>query len=163
MINLTATAKPAYYALSKRGSTGPDVALIQTWLNGIRTRYPSIRSLTVDGKYGANTEAAVREFQRIAELAVDGKVGVNTWNALYANHSYIVNPGERYPGISIRSGNKGATVKSMQQQLTAKGYGTAADGIHGANTTTAVKAFQRANGLTQDGIVGSKTWAKLYA
>ena len=163
MINLTATAKPAYYALSKNGSRGPDVALIQTWLNGIRTKYPSIRSLTVDGRYGGNTEAAVREFQRIAELKADGKVGVNTWNALYAYHSYIVNPGERFPGISIRSGHKGAAVKSMQQQLAAKGYGTTADGIHGSRTTAAVKAFQKANGLTQDGIVGTRTWAKLYA
>ena len=29
-------AKPAYYSLCQTGSSGPDVALIQTWLNGIR-------------------------------------------------------------------------------------------------------------------------------
>ena len=29
-------AIPAYYSLIRRGSSGPDVALVQTWLNGIR-------------------------------------------------------------------------------------------------------------------------------
>ena len=29
-------AIPAYYSLIQRGSSGPDVALVQTWLNGIR-------------------------------------------------------------------------------------------------------------------------------
>ena len=48
-------AKPAYYSLCQTGSSGPDVALIQTWLNGIRstcTRYPV---LTVDGSIGKIT------------------------------------------------------------------------------------------------------------
>ena len=29
-------AIPAYYSLLHRGSSGPDVALVQTWLNGVR-------------------------------------------------------------------------------------------------------------------------------
>ena len=29
-------AIPAYYSLLQRGSSGPDVALVQTWLNGVR-------------------------------------------------------------------------------------------------------------------------------
>ena len=29
-------AIPGYYSLLQRGSSGPDVALVQTWLNGVR-------------------------------------------------------------------------------------------------------------------------------
>ena len=29
-------AIPAYYSLLQRGSSGPDTALVQTWLNGVR-------------------------------------------------------------------------------------------------------------------------------
>ena len=35
------------------------------------------------------------------------------------------------------------------------------DGIFGSNTETAVKAFQRANSLSADGICGCNTWKKL--
>ena len=56
-------AIPAYYSLIQRGSSGPDVALVQTWLNGIRDSCTWHAALTVDGKFGANAEKAVREFQ----------------------------------------------------------------------------------------------------
>ena len=42
-------------------------------------------------------------------------------------------------------------------------YTKAVDGINGAGTKAAVKAFQRDHGLTVDGIYGSKTDAKLVA
>ena len=49
-------AIPAYYSLIQRGSSGPDVALVQTWLNGIRDSCTWHAALTVDGKFGANAE-----------------------------------------------------------------------------------------------------------
>lgn len=76
-------AIPAYYSLIQRGSSGPDVALVQTWLNGIRDSCTWHAALTVDGKFGANAEKAVREFQLRYGLKEDGKVGANTWNVLY--------------------------------------------------------------------------------
>lgn len=36
----------------------------------------------VDGDFGANTDAAVKYFQRIKGLSVDGYVGSNTWGAI---------------------------------------------------------------------------------
>ena len=68
-------AIPAYYSLIQRGSSGPDVALVQTWLNGIRDSCTWHAALTVDGKFGANAEKAVREFQLRYGLKEDGKVG----------------------------------------------------------------------------------------
>ena len=62
-------AIPAYYSLIQRGSSGPDVALVQTWLNGIRDSCTWHAALTVDGRFGAKAEKAVREFQLRYDLA----------------------------------------------------------------------------------------------
>lgn len=63
---------------------------------------------------------------------------------------------------TVRKGSTGEAVKELQKLLNQRGYncGTA-DGIFGAKTEAAVKAFQKANGLSVDGICGKKTWAAL--
>ena len=50
----------------------------------------------------------------------------------------------------------------LQDALNYLGYNTGSiDGIFGANTRAAVVRFQRANNLSQDGIVGCNTWRRL--
>ena len=57
---------------------------------------------------------------------------------------------------------RGEDVRWAQARLNSLGYSSGTpDGIFGPNTDKAVKAFQRANGLSQDGDIGPKTWAKL--
>ena len=57
---------------------------------------------------------------------------------------------------------RGDDVRWAQERLNELGYNCGkADGIFGQGTDKAVKAFQRANGLSQDGDIGPKTWAKL--
>ena len=92
-------AIPAYYSLIQRGSSGPDVALVQTWLNGIRDSCTWHAALTVDGRFGAKAEKAVREFQLRYGLAEDGKVGANTWNVLYARYTAKHGLTVPYPGM----------------------------------------------------------------
>lgn len=58
------------------GSQGSDVTELQKLLN--QNGY----NLQVDGIYGKNTQAAVRDYQQKNNLAVDGIVGKNTWGAL---------------------------------------------------------------------------------
>lgn len=63
----------------------------------------------------------------------------------------------------VRSGSSGNDVKELQRALEAKGFdpqGT--DGQFGANTRKAVVAFQRANGLEADGVVGKNTLKALF-
>ena len=61
-----------------------------------------------------------------------------------------------------KKGMSGVQVKGLQTMLKEYGYYSAAiDGSFGDKTEAAVKAFQKAEGLTVDGIVGEKTWARL--
>lgn len=63
---------------------------------------------------------------------------------------------------ALREGSRGEDVKTVQQKLKRWGYYSGSvDGIYGPATRDAVKYFQRKNGLTADGIVGSKTFAAL--
>lgn len=61
-----------------------------------------------------------------------------------------------------KQGSKGDVVKQIQQRLKNWGYYTGAvDGSYGTKTVEAVKYFQRKNGLTVDGICGTRTLAAI--
>ncbi|WP_372177256.1 XVIPCD domain-containing protein [Xanthomonas axonopodis pv. phyllanthi] len=70
------------------------------------------------------------------------------------------------PGV-LRENARGAEVRTLQQTLQQLGYKDAggnelkADGAYGHRTSEAVKAFQRAHGLQDDGVVGRDTQAAL--
>ena len=66
------------YATIRRGSRGSDVSALQSALNS------KGYNLSVDGIFGSNTQAAVRDYQSKNGLSVDGIVGNNTWNSLNA-------------------------------------------------------------------------------
>ena len=61
----------------------------------------------------------------------------------------------------VKAPAKGENVRTVQYLLDAPGTSVAVDGIFGPKTTAAVKSFQKAHGLTADGIVGNQTWPKL--
>lgn len=62
---------------------------------------------------------------------------------------------------TLRKGSKGEPVRELQTALRAAGYNIAADGIFGAKTLEAVKAYQADHGLAVDGIAGPATWGQL--
>ena len=65
---------------------------------------------------------------------------------------------------TLKTGSRGDDVKKMQTALKEKGYYSGKlDGIFGKGTLSAVKAFQKDNGLKTDGIAGPQTLGKLYA
>ena len=65
------------------------------------------------------------------------------------------------PWPLVRKGDQNHPVRTLQYLLRAHGQNVAADGIFGARTEAAVKDFQRAQGLAQDGVVGPKTWPRV--
>ncbi|GAA2603052.1 MULTISPECIES: GH25 family lysozyme [Streptomyces] len=68
-------------------------------------------------------------------------------------------PGTSWP--TVKPGQRGVDVSTVQLLLTARGHATKADGVFGSGTTAKVKAFQKAQHLNADGIVGPATWTRL--
>jgi peptidoglycan hydrolase-like protein with peptidoglycan-binding domain len=65
------------------------------------------------------------------------------------------------PRPTLRVGSRGDDVRHLQEKLAAAGHACTADGAFGPQTRTAVIAYQRANALTPDGIVGPLTWGSI--
>lgn len=63
---------------------------------------------------------------------------------------------------TLRKGNKGALVTTLQRLLLARGFNPGPiDGIFGQRVENAVRCAQKANNITVDGIVGPQTWRVL--
>ena len=167
------------YPTIKLGSKGSDVKKAQQLL--ISKGY-SCGAAGADGDFGAATYNAVKKFQAANGLEADGIVGANTWAALLKTEQ--TKPEETEPDKEpekkpeepttstgstctvelpiIKQGDKGFTVVAVQVLLNKNNFGVKyTDGDFGPDTLAKVKAFQKAKGLTVDGIVGCDTWVKL--
>ncbi|MGN0975588.1 MAG: peptidoglycan-binding protein [Gemmiger sp.] len=158
----------------RAGATGNNVRQIQFWLLLASGNYSALPSVTVDGRFGSSTTAAVRAFQTLFGLTADGVVGRATWNKLnevsLAVTNNLVEPNVA-PGVfpgTMREGSSGTGVRAVQYYLRqlAAFYpsvpSVTVDGVYGAATKAAVQAWQRHAGLTADGVVGALTWESLY-
>ena len=141
----------------RRGMQGSSVRQVQERLNELGAN----PRLLADGSFGQLTEAAVIAFQKNNGLTPDGLVGYITWNTLFSNQ--IAPP--PYPGTVLRRGAQGSSVRQVQERLNELSANPRllADGSFGQLTEAAVIAFQKNNGLTSDGIVGSMTWNALFS
>lgn len=127
-------------------------AVVENIQSTVKKRYGF--KIKVDGIPGPETlKALVKAYQTELNkqfkrgLVVDGKWGPKTQAA----------------SVNIRSGAKGNLTWILQAMLEVKGYSPGKiDGVNGTKTQNALKAFQRANGLTADGVAGKQTWAKLF-
>lgn len=170
--------QPSYPGRPLRlGDAGNDVQQIQIRLNRISTNYPSIPKINpADGRFGVDTEEAVRAFQRTFRLTEDGVVGNATWYRI----TYLFNAVKRLSeldseGIRIDElprafeqllslGDEGDNVRVLQYYLAviATYYDTIPEievtGVFDEATEAAVRAFQQQFGLTVDGLVGRQTW-----
>lgn len=63
---------------------------------------------------------------------------------------------------TLRRGSSGDEVTKYQQTLKDAGYNIDVDGKYGPQTESITKAYQKANGLSVDGIAGNQTLGKLY-
>ncbi len=163
------------------GSAGNDVAFIQRRLNRISVNYPAIPKINpLDGVFGASTEDAVREFQRIFNLTPDGIVGKATWykiqyvytavkelNEVQSEGIRLEEASKQFPGI-LTLGDSGEDIAVLQYFLDAvalfSGNFTPPPftGIYDEATRNAVIAFQTLYGLPATGIVNDATWNYLY-
>lgn len=159
----TTPITPENVIVIRAGSMGEVVRRLQARLQELG--YYTSR---LDGVYLTDDIEAVRAFQSANGLKVDGKAGYETQTALYSDSAIRgnanVTSGETALVNTLRYGSEGNEVTTLQNRLIALGYlAGSADGKFGRDTKSAVIAFQKANGLSADGVVGADTSAKLYA
>lgn len=160
----------AFAQTYRNGDEADEIATIQTALTTL-----GLYSGSITGHFGNMTEEAVRKFQKRYALNADGIVGEDTLKALYeaagidADTSSVPSGTGSAASAStdtalLRSGSRNEAVRQLQTDLAALGYYTGnITGHFGSLTKDAVVKFQRANGLTADGIVGAKTLARIEA
>lgn len=165
----------------RRGSSGPNVVVVQVELNRISQNYPAIPKLSpVDGIFGSRTEDSVRKFQEIFGLEVDGVVGKATWYSLVRLYTAVTrlselrSQGQRFYSISWeypnspQLGSTGEKVRHLQYMLAVLAEyirqipPVNVDGIFGQETLEAVLAVQKYFGLPLTGIVNAATWEEIY-
>ena len=165
----------------RRGSSGPNVVVIQTALNRIAQNYPAIPKLsTVDGIFGSRTEASVRALQQIFGLTPDGVVGPGTWYEIVRLYTAVTelselrSQGQQFYAISwsppnaLQNGDTGEKVRQLQYMLSVlSSYipeipPVAVDGIFGKATRAAVLAAQRRFRLPETGVADAATWDDIY-
>ena len=154
----------AGYPVLMMGSTGTDVSDLQARLTEL-----GYYTGAIDGRYASGTQTAVQEFQERNGLTADGIAGRQTQDLLYsgsAQPKYVTvsASGDAEEYLLLKQGTSGVEVRKLQGRLAELGYyAGGVDGIYGETTASAVKAFQRANGLSGDGQAGVQTQSKLYS
>lgn len=193
----TATPKPtpvptprptlkAPTAKVQRGSSGNNAKMVQKRLEDLH-----YYTGKVDGKFGSDSEKALKAFQKKHGLKVDGIAGASTYALLFSYDALDANatatpapvvetlppvvvtqspavttyaPITKDNVVTVKMGTSGESVARLQQRLTALGYYKAAvDSVCKQVDVNAIKAFQKKNGLKVDGVAGYDTQVKLYS
>jgi len=142
---ITSVARPAYHDVSdvSYSPSKSDVKKIQSYLNA---EYSA--GLSVDGIAGIKTKSTIVKALQTelnarydARLDIDGEFGEKTKAAVR----------------SLNVASKGKIQYIVQMALILKQESLVLDGVFGTKTLAAVKAFQKANNLVVDGVVGKNT------
>jgi lysozyme len=143
---------PTTFATLQQGSSGTIVRDLQQDLTTVKYYTGAL-----DGVFGPSTKDAVIRFQQQHTLNADGIVSYKTKSAIEQE----VRVSKR---TLINQGEKGREVEILQSILKSAvgNYGiTNVDGLFGAATQAAVIKFQKANNLTDDGVIAATSWKEL--
>lgn len=168
------TLSPVEGVSMKKGNTGHAVTELQTRLMALGYLKKA------SGTYDTDTIGAVRSFQKKNGIASNGTADADTRKAIFSDSAIGANtvitptpkvtatptpvPTVKIPAVTLKSGSKGEDVKTLQTRLKELGYYTSnIDGKMGRGTVSALKAFQKAHGLTDDGVAGQSTYAILFS
>lgn len=174
---LSSSLRPGEYPGElKNGSSGTAVRELQFYLYLLSAYESGIPSVSVDGQFGARTEAAVRAYQKLASLTVDGIVGRATWNSLYARASKLRSSGpvvtfERvaYPGAPLDIGTESdaALYYSLLLQRIAYYYYSVENpplsSVYTEETAASTLSLQRLLNLPETGQADEETWDEAEA
>lgn len=170
----SANGLEGYYSpLNRQASASRNFAelVYSNILDAVQIRGRGVRALDVGMLSNVNCVACLMECGfmtnfREAKLMLDPdwttEIGRASCRGVcaYFGVNYVVPTEDVYP--LLRRGSTGRMVRYLQFLLKTNGYAVGnVDGVFGANTQAAVRAFQQANGLDPDGVVGRQTWYML--
>jgi cell wall-associated NlpC family hydrolase len=135
------------YKTIKKGAKGTQAKAAQCLIN--RAGY----SVKADGSFSSADSAQLKKFQRDHHVNVTGKVYASSWVALISRGSK--------PTLEV--GDKGASVKRLQNSLNASNHRVKATGTYSTSTGNAVKAVQKAARLKVTGTTTASVWTVLQA
>ena len=174
-------AKAPANPMLAEGSSGDAVKKLQ-----LRLRILGFMNGSVDGDYGAATTSGVRALQQymrdLEEIGIreDAEVmsrleatGEDISSLLTVEVNGVADPillddfyDEDFPAVpsAMQSGASGIDVVRLQRRLNClEYYYGVLDGDYGNGTESAVRAFQKRNGLEQSGVAGSDTLKLLFS
>ncbi len=175
LLFITGTAFAQNFRL---GDENEEIATIQSALKQLK-----FYTGDITGHFGTRTKEAIIKFQKKHKLLADGIVGEDTLRELYTAAGIPLESSAVFSGESSSSsssvsasssssssasgsvlhyGSQNDQVRQLQQNLYTLGfYNGSITGHYGSKTEAAVSAFQRSNGLSPDGIAGTKTLASI--
>lgn len=174
-------AKAPDNRILSQGASGGEVEKLQ-----LRLRVLGFMNGSVDGDYGATTTAGVKVLQQymrdLEEASIRGDeetmarleaTGTDISALLTVEVNGIADPlllddfyADDFPAVpsAMRNGDAGIDVVRLQRRLNGlEYYYGSRDGSYGNGTETAVRSFQKRNGLEQSGIAGKETLALLFS
>ena len=142
------------------------VRVIQQYLVIISIFYNEVSLTNITGSFGAKTQVAVLEFQKMNGITEDGIVGEQTWQKLIdavIGISEAVGLFVLYPGTDFTVGSTGDCVRLLQGYLAKISLSCSIptptiDGNFLSQTERTVSEFQKLLHLPVDGIVDETTW-----
>ena len=158
------------------GDKGVDVEALQYFLAFLGYFYPELPPIPITGYFDELTRDAVYSFQNAYGLPITGIVDKNLFDLIVSAYQSVVSDlpanyqsaiGEPYPGRFIVEGDKGESVRIIQQGLNAAAAiypqipTVTVDGMFGPRTKEAVIALQGVLGIEQNGAVGPVEWSEL--
>ena len=142
------------YTQLSRGDEGAAVMRLQQRLIDLKYLVDE-----ADGIYGPLTEEAVELLQGDLGMQEDGVASVEFQKKIFTTSIPALNLYD-----TLENGDRGTNVRKMQQRLRDKQYlADAADGIFGARTEDAVKAYQAQNGFRETGVADEAMLTHLYS
>lgn len=132
------------WPILRRGQAGAEVFALQRLL-----RYRGF-VVVVDGRFGEQTEDAVRVVQSPLGEPVSGLVGPVTWTALV-------------DGVVIQEADSGEAVRAAEYLLNKFRDPVTVNGTFEPRDAAALRVFEAAVGLQPDGVIDEPTWRALVA
>ena len=135
-------------------SQGPAIRHLQRHLNVRLEQLDMLAhsSVQITGVFDSETLLAVKYLQCLVGLPVDGRVNEPTQRFIEQGVSTLK---------TLSVGSTGTAVRAVQRTLISAQISVVADGKFGQLTELGVKRYQKSLGLTDNGLVETKTWEKI--